>query len=98
MGVQTIPMTANLSYYARMTDTRTPTPDRTIDLTTQVCPMTFVRTRLALDALDPGQTLLILLHGAEPIARVPRTVADLGHHILGQTMDGATLHLLVQKR
>ena len=72
-------------------------PDATIDLTSDACPMTFVRTRLALDALSPGQTLLILLAGAEPIARVPPTIRALGHHVLDATLTPTgTLRLLVQ--
>jgi tRNA 2-thiouridine synthesizing protein A len=72
--------------------------DRTIDLTDQVCPMTFVRTRLALDELDPGQTLMILLAGAEPQARVPRTVRELGHVVLEEATGGdGVLHLLVRR-
>jgi TusA-related sulfurtransferase len=73
-------------------------PDRTIDLTDQVCPMTFVRTRLALDGLAPGQTLLILLRGDEPHARVPRTVRELGHCVLADEVDVAgVMHLLVRR-
>jgi TusA-related sulfurtransferase len=75
-----------------------PTPDVIIDLTAQVCPMTFVRTRLALDEMEPGQVLEILLSGSEPQARVPRTVAQAGHEILSRHHDaGGTLHLVVRK-
>jgi len=71
--------------------------DRVIDLTDQVCPMTFVRTRLALDGLSTGQTLMILLKGEEPRTRVPRTVRELGHTVLSGTTDTAgVLHLLVR--
>ncbi len=41
--------------------------------------MTFVRTRLALDALESGQILLVRLRGADPLANVPRAAADQGH-------------------
>ncbi len=41
--------------------------------------MTFVRTRLALDAMNPGQILLVRLQGADPLANVPRAAADQGH-------------------
>ena len=40
--------------------------DRTLDITRDLCPMTFVRTRLALDRMTAGQTLLVLLKGEEP--------------------------------
>ena len=73
--------------------------DRTIDLTGQVCPMTFVRTRLALDAMEAGQTLMILLAGEEPQTRVPRTVRELGHSVVETETDAdGVLHLLVRRR
>ena len=36
---------------------------REIDITSDICPMTFVRTRLALDKMAPGETLLVRLKG-----------------------------------
>jgi tRNA 2-thiouridine synthesizing protein A len=57
-------------------------PDAAVDITHDVCPMTFVRTRLALDRLKPGQTLLVTLRGAEPLRNVPRTAAAQGHTVL----------------
>jgi tRNA 2-thiouridine synthesizing protein A len=60
----------------------TSAPDATVDITGEVCPMTFVRTRLALDRLKPGQTLLVALQGDEPLRNVPRTAAAQGHTVL----------------
>ena len=70
--------------------------DQTIDITAQVCPMTFVRTRLALDRLQTGQTLLVLMKGDEPVRNVPRTAVEQGHQILAQNTgaDGITRLLL----
>jgi tRNA 2-thiouridine synthesizing protein A len=84
-----------------MTNTAT-TPTvahRTLDITGEVCPMTFVRTRLALDALASGQTLLVLLKGDEPVRNVPRTAAEQGHIVLAQETDAAGVtHLLLRRR
>ena len=63
------------------TPERSPAPDHTLDITRDLCPMTFVRTRLMLDRMTEGETLLVLLKGAEPIANVPRAAAALGHGI-----------------
>lgn len=72
------------------------TPDRTLDITGELCPMTFVRTRLALDRMEPGQTLLVLLRGDEPRRNVPRTATEQGHAVLSLTTgeDGVTRLLL----
>lgn len=74
------------------------TADRDIDITRDVCPMTFVKTRIALDRLSPGQTLLVRLRGEEPTRNVPRTATEQGHIVLEQRAepDGTTL-LLIRK-
>lgn len=76
-----------------------PTADRTLDITSEVCPMTFVRTRLALDCMASGQTLLVLLQGEEPRRNVPSTAAAHGHLVLAETLgaDGVTRLLLRRK-
>ena len=53
-----------------------------LDITNEVCPMTFVRTRLALDRLQPGDELRVRLRGDEPRRNVPRTAAQQGHAVL----------------
>lgn len=64
-----------------------PPADQSLDITGDVCPMTFVRTRLALDRLAVGQTLLVRLRGEEPRRNVPRTAAEQGHVVLQQRDD-----------
>ena len=64
---------------AKLDDTR---PDRDLDITAEICPMTFVRTRLALDGMQPGQVLRVRLRGKEPLANVPRTAREQGHDVL----------------
>jgi tRNA 2-thiouridine synthesizing protein A len=58
------------------------TSDQELDITAEVCPMTFVRTRLALDRMAPGQILRIRLRGEEPLRNVPRAARELGHEVL----------------
>jgi len=71
---------------------------KAIDITSETCPMTFVRTRLALDTLQSGEILLIRLAGADPLANVPRAAADQGHEPLDliEQEDGTWL-LVIQK-
>lgn len=63
--------------------------DRTLDITNEVCPMTFVRTRLALDRMERGEILLVLLRGEEPRRNVPATATSQGHTVLAQETDTA---------
>ena len=72
------------------------TADRTLDITRDLCPMTFVRTRLALDRMAPGETLLVLLKGEEPRRNVPRSAREHGNAVLAEETgpDGVTRLLL----
>ncbi len=73
-------------------------PTRTLDITNEVCPMTFVHTRLALDRMASGETLLVLLQGEEPRINVPRTASEQGHTILSQQIDAAGVTRLLLRR
>ncbi|WP_428485344.1 sulfurtransferase TusA family protein [Rhodopila sp.] len=71
---------------------------RELDITSEVCPMTFVRTRLALDRMLPGETLLVKLKGDEPVQNVPRTAIEQGHEILSMRTDADGIsHLLIRR-
>jgi TusA-related sulfurtransferase len=63
-------------------------PDHTIDITGEVCPMTFVRTKLKLERMRSGEVLSVRLRGEEPLRNVPRAARDEGHAILGIDADG----------
>lgn len=71
---------------------------REIDITREVCPMTFVRTRLALDKMAPGETLLVKLKGDEPLHNVPRTATEQGHEVISlETAADGISHLLIRR-
>ena len=53
-----------------------------LDITAEVCPMTFVKTRLLIEKMKPGETAEIRMVGKEPIENVPASVMELGHKVL----------------
>jgi tRNA 2-thiouridine synthesizing protein A len=69
-----------------------------IDITKEICPMTFVRTRLALDKMAPGETLLVRLKGEEPLRNVPRTATEQGHDVLCLETDPSGITRLLIRR
>ncbi|GAC1348023.1 MAG: sulfurtransferase TusA family protein [Acetobacteraceae bacterium] len=72
--------------------------DQMIDITTDICPMTFVRVRLALDRMQPRQVLRVLLRGDEPLRNVPRTATEQGHAVLDrQDGEDGVSQLLIRK-
>lgn len=49
-----------------------------------ICPYNFVKTKLKLETMLPGQVLAVLLDAGEPIKSVPRSVSDDRHTVLSQ--------------
>lgn len=47
--------------------------------------MTFVKAKLLIERMAPGETAEIWLKGWEPIENVPRSIRDMGHEILALT-------------
>ena len=77
---------------------RTPSPAALIDITGESCPMTYVRTKLRLESLGPGEVLEVLLRGDEPKRNVPRSALEEGHLVLSlQPAGGGAWRLLIQK-
>ena len=62
--------------------------EHAIDITGEVCPMTFVRTKLRLERMRSGEVLRVRLRGDEPLRNVPKAARDEGHSILGILPDG----------
>lgn len=72
--------------------------DETVDITDVVCPVTFVKTKVALEELDDGQILSVHMNDGEPVQNVPRSVKEEGHQILKliDNEDG-TYDLIIRK-
>ena len=72
--------------------------DETIDITDVVCPLTFVKAKVALEELELGQILSIHLNGGEPVQNVPRSIKEEGQQVLKliDNQDG-TYQLIVKK-
>jgi anaerobic sulfite reductase subunit C len=69
-----------------------------LDLLGVCCPMNFVRTKLAIDKIKPGDLLEILLDDGEPIINVTRSVKDEGHRVINVSAKDGHFRLLVEKR
>lgn len=51
----------------------------TLDLTGVLCPMNWIRAKLALERMAPGDTLQLLVDPGEALDSVPRSARDEGH-------------------
>lgn len=73
-----------------------------LDITGEVCPMTFVRTKLLVERMAGGEVLEVRLKGHEPLTNVPKSVAELGHEIVSMAAEdgepGDGVHRLVIRK
>ncbi len=73
--------------------------DLEIDVTSEICPMTYVRARLALDRLTSGQILGVTLRGEESARNVPETARVQGHAVLEEAALGdGRVRVLIRKK
>ncbi len=74
--------------------------DYSLDITREVCPLTFVRTKLLLEKMAAGEVASIRLSAGEPLDNLPRSLRDQGHAVLEvarEAAGGDTYRLLVRK-
>lgn len=75
-----------------------------LDITTDVCPITFVKTKLVLEKAPVGAIVTVRLRGAEPLENVPRSVRAHGHEVVSLVPEIASqtdhnfVHILTIKR
>ena len=74
------------------------TPVKCVDLTGEVCPMTFVKAKLHMEQIAAGGLIEFILKEGEHMRDVPRSLKDEGHHVEKVRQDGNRYYLLVRKR
>ncbi|MBA2515263.1 MAG: sulfurtransferase TusA family protein [Solirubrobacterales bacterium] len=53
----------------------------TLDITDELCPLTWVKTKIALERLAPGDVLTVICPAGEALENVPRSAAEAGHQV-----------------
>jgi tRNA 2-thiouridine synthesizing protein A len=72
--------------------------DKELNLQGEVCPYTFVKSKLALEVMLPGQVLRVIVDNDESAANVPRSMQNEGHNVLGVTkLNQKEWQIVVQK-
>ena len=73
--------------------------DEELNLRGEVCPYTFVKSKLALEDLESGKILRVIVDNPESAENVPRSLTNEGNEVLGvDPMEGETWSILVRKR
>jgi TusA-related sulfurtransferase len=73
-----------------MTADKTISADHFLDISDEVCPMSFVLTKVALDDLKDGQTLDIICKVGDPIRNISMQLKEEGHLITDVKKQGDT--------
>lgn len=58
-------------------------PGDTLDIRGEVCPFTFVRTKLALEVLPIGATLRVITDHEPASRNIPRSATEWGQEVVG---------------
>lgn len=72
--------------------------DAFVDITDVVCPITFVKAKVAIEELEDGQVIEIKMNEGESILNVPRSMKEEGHKVVKvlNNEDG-TFNVLIEK-
>lgn len=71
---------------------------RTLDIKGEVCPLTYVRSKLAIEKLAVGEVLEIIVDHQPAAVNVPRSMKHEGQTVLGVEQTGESeWHLFVRK-
>ncbi|NMG10195.1 sulfurtransferase TusA family protein [Brasilonema sp. UFV-L1] len=73
------------------------TPNAQLDLRGTPCPINFVRTKLRLEQMNPGELLEVWLDPGEPIEQVPDSLTMAGYQVEKITDCESYFSLLVRR-
>ena len=73
-------------------------PDQVLDAKGLRCPMPLLRTKKALDTLQPGQILKVLATDPVSKADIPALLKRLGHELLELKEEGGVITYIIKKK
>jgi TusA-related sulfurtransferase len=77
-----------------MSETKT----RTLDLKGEVCPYTFVKSKLMIEEMNPGEVLEIIVDHQPAAKNIPRSMEMEGQEVLGVEQLNTTQWKLVLRK
>ncbi len=70
----------------------------TVDITDKVCPLTFVKAKVAMEEIEDGEVMAIRMNDGEPVQNVPRSIKEEGHQILKLVNNEDGTYTLIVKK
>lgn len=72
--------------------------DRELDIRGEVCPFTFVKSKLVLEQMELGQVLRVVLDYPPSVENVPKSMREEGQEVLTiNKLDNNTWEILIRK-
>jgi tRNA 2-thiouridine synthesizing protein A len=72
--------------------------DRELDIRGEVCPFTFVKSKLVLEQMELGQVLRVVLDYPPSVENVPKSMREEGQDVLAiNKLDNNTWEILIRK-
>ncbi len=73
--------------------------DKKIDIKGLVCPYTFVKVKLAMEEMEPGQVLEILLDYPEAAKNIPKSLSEQGQTVIKvQELEGTGSWIIIARK
>ncbi|WP_333784354.1 sulfurtransferase TusA family protein [Thermocrinis sp.] len=72
--------------------------DRELDIKGEVCPFTFVKSKLVLEQMEVGQVLRVILDYPPSVENVPKSMKEEGQEVLAvNKLDNGSWEILIRK-
>ena len=69
-----------------------------IDLLNEICPMTFVKTKLALEKIKHGERIKVIYNSQEAKTNVPKSLNEIDHKVISiKDLDNEKFYIIIQK-
>jgi len=69
-----------------------------LNLKGEVCPMTFVKTKLAIEGLNSGEMIKVIFNSSEAKINVPKSLKELNYKVIKiNDMDENNFYIIVEK-
>ena len=69
-----------------------------INLKGEVCPMTFVKTKLAIENLNSGERIKVIFNSSEAKINVPKSLKELNYKVITiNDIDENNFYIIIEK-
>ena len=69
-----------------------------IDLLDEICPMTFVKTKLAIERINQGERIKVIFNSQEAKINVAKSLSEVNHKIIAiKNIDKEKFYIIIEK-